>query len=111
MSIIKCTSAASDWPVTTATNSLLLDTNAANNTGILSGSTTIATGSTPETVCISADGKTVYVTNNGSTGTSGISAYTRNTSTGTLTLLASYTTGSYRCDGQFPPYLKTYQEN
>jgi len=94
MSIIKCISAASDWPVSTATNSLLLDTNAANNIGILSGSTTIATGSTPETVCISVDGTSVYVTNNGSTGTSGVSAYTRNTSTGTLTLLTSYTTGA-----------------
>ena len=52
---------------------------------------TIATGTNPNGICISADGTSVYVVNYGS---NTVSIYTRNTSTGALTANGTIATGT-----------------
>jgi DNA-binding beta-propeller fold protein YncE len=84
LSIIKCVTAVSDWPVTMSTNNLLLDTNAATVVaGSLSGTTTITTGTSsfPYGMCIVPDGTNVYTVNQA---TNTISIFSRNTATGVL---------------------------
>ena len=60
-------------------------------TGALSGTSTIAAGSYPMGVCISADGASVYATNSGG---NTVSIFTRNTSTGALSGTSTIATGS-----------------
>jgi 6-phosphogluconolactonase (cycloisomerase 2 family) len=84
LSIIKCATSVSDWPVTMSTNNLLLDTNAATVVaGSLSGNTTITTGTSsfPYGMCIVPDGTNVYTVNQA---TNTISIFSRNTATGVL---------------------------
>ena len=60
-------------------------------TGALSGTSTIAAGSSPMGVCISADGASVYVANNaGNT----VSIFARNASTGALSGTSTIATGA-----------------
>ena len=62
-----------------------------NSTTGLTGSQQIATGTNPYAICISADGTSVYAVNYGS---STVSIYTRNTSTGALTANGTIATGT-----------------
>ena len=59
--------------------------------GALSGTTTIATGSSPRSICISADGASVYATNSIS---NTVSIFTRNTTTGALSGTTTIATGA-----------------
>ena len=60
-------------------------------TGALSGTSTIATGTKPYGICISADGTSVYAANETS---QSLNIFTRNTSTGSLSGTSTIATGT-----------------
>ena len=58
-------------------------------TGALSGTSTIAAGTAPRGVCISADGKSVYAVSSGN-----VQIFDRNTTTGALSGTSTIAAGS-----------------